>query len=56
MLSVFFSMRVAAGREKFQDVPDPFKEDVARDLIDGGKPELVPPEYGGTMGAVKKAV
>lgn len=49
MLAIFFSQRVVLGREKFDAVPEPFKADVAQNLIDGGKSELVPAEFGGTM-------
>lgn len=49
MLAILFASRIINGKNTFADVPVKLKEQVAENLIDGGLPELVPVEFGGTM-------
>lgn len=49
MLAILFASRIINGKNAFADVPVKLKEQVAENLIDGGLPELVPVEFGGTM-------
>lgn len=49
MLAILFASRIINGKSTFADVPTKLKEQVAENLIDGGLPELVPVEFGGTM-------
>lgn len=49
MLAILFASRIINGKNTFADVPAKLKEQVAENLIDGGLPELVPVEFGGTM-------
>ena len=52
MLAQLFACRVILGKTDFADVPPKLKPAVASVLIeDAGMPELVPPEYGGTLDA-----
>lgn len=52
MMSMLFCTRIVLGKSTFNDVPAKLKAQVAELLIeDCGLPELVPVEYGGTMGA-----
>lgn len=48
MMAMFFAQRVILGKTAFADVPAALKAGCAEVLIDGGLPELVPEEYGGT--------
>lgn len=41
---------ILAGERTFNQVPRLLKEEVAQKLIAEGHPEIVPPEFGGTMG------
>lgn len=49
MLAILFASRIINDRNTFNDVPTKLKEQVAENLLDGGLPELVPVEFGGTM-------
>lgn len=49
MIAILFTVRIINDNNTFDDVPPKLKEQVAENLIDGGLPELVPVEYGGTM-------
>ena len=52
MMSMLFAQRVILGKTEFAAVPAKLKAQVAVILIDEcGLPELVPVEFGGTMGA-----
>lgn len=52
MMATLFAQRVILGRTEFDAVPAKLKARVADILIqECGLPELVPVEYGGTMGA-----
>ena len=52
MMSMLFAQRVILGKTEFAAVPAKLKAQVAVILIDEcGLPELVPGEFGGTMGA-----
>ena len=52
MMSMLFAQRVILGKTEFAAVPAKLKAQVAVILIDDcGLPELVPVEFGGTMGA-----
>ena len=48
MLAILFASRIINGKSTFADVPAKLKKQVAENLIDGGMPELVPAEFGGT--------
>ena len=50
MMAMFFAQRVILGKTQFSDVPKALKAGTAEVLIESGLPELVPTEYGGTMG------
>ena len=50
MMAMFFAQRVILGKTKFDQVPKALKAGTAEVLIESGLPELVPTEYGGTMG------
>ena len=51
-MSMLFAQRVILGKTEFAAVPAKLKAQVAVILIDEcGLPELVPVEFGGTMGA-----
>ena len=51
MLAILFASRIINGKSTFADVPAKLKAQVAENLIDGGLPELVPVEFGGTAEA-----
>ena len=52
MMSMLFAQRVILGKTEFAAVPAKLKAQVAVILIDEcGLPELVPVEFGWTMGA-----
>ena len=51
MLAILFASRIINGKSTFADVPAKLRKQVAENLLDGGLPELVPVEFGGTMGA-----
>ena len=52
MMSMLFAQRVILGKTEFAAVPAKLKAQAAVILIDEcGLPELVPVEFGGTMGA-----
>ncbi len=52
MMAMLFAQRVILGKTEFAAVPAKLKAQVAVILIDEcGLPELVPIEFGGTMGA-----
>jgi len=52
MMAMLFAQRVILGKTEFAAVPAKLKAQVAVILIDEcGLPELVPVEFGGTMGA-----
>lgn len=51
MMAMLFAQRVILGKTAFEAVPTKLKSQVADILINEcGVPELVPAEYGGTMG------
>ena len=51
MMAMLFAQRVILGKTAFDAVPTKLKAQVANILINEcGLPELVPAEYGGTMG------
>ena len=50
MMAMFFAQRVILGKTKFDQVPKALKAGTAEVLIESGLPELVPTEYGGTLG------
>ena len=51
MMAMLFAQRVILGKTEFDKVPAKLKAQVADILInEGGLPELVPAEYGGTAG------
>lgn len=52
MLAILFASRIIndkTGEFTFEVVPRLLKQPVAEILIEGGLPELVPVEFGGTM-------
>ena len=52
MMAMLFACRVIEGRTTFDQVPRMLKKQVADVLInDFGVPEIVPTEFGGTLGA-----
>lgn len=53
MLAILFASRIINGQSTFAEVPAKLKQQVAENLIDGGLPELVPAEFGGTADAVQ---
>lgn len=51
MMAILFAQRVILGKNTFAEVPATLKPQVADILINEcGMPELVPVEYGGTLG------
>lgn len=55
MMAMLFACRVVEGRTEFDQVPRMLKQQVADVLIsDFGVPEIVPVEFGGTLGAEEK--
>lgn len=48
MLAILFASRIINGKSTFAEVPAKLKKQVAENLLDGGLPELVPSEFGGT--------
>lgn len=55
MMAMLFACRVVEGRTTFDQVPRMLKQQVADVLIsDFGVPEIVPVEFGGTLGADEK--
>jgi hypothetical protein len=51
MMAMLFAQRVILGKTTFDQVPATLKAQVANILINEcGMPELVPVEYGGTLG------
>ena len=54
MMAMLFAQRVILGKTAFEAVPKKLKSQVADILINEcGLPELVPVEYGGTMGVTE---
>ncbi len=52
MMAMLFACRVIEGRTTFEQVPRLLKQQTADVLInDFGVPEIVPVEFGGTLGA-----
>lgn len=52
MMAMLFACRVVEGRTEFDRVPNKLKAKVAEIIIhDFELPEIVPTEYGGTLGA-----
>lgn len=52
MMSLLFAQRIILEKTTFEKVPKKLKAQVAEILIEEcGMPELVPIEYGGTLGA-----
>lgn len=51
MLAILFANRIIFGKSTFAEVPAKLKKQVAEVLLDGGLPELVPVEFGGTAEA-----
>ena len=51
MLAILFASRIINGKSTFADVPAKLQKQVAENLLDGGMPELVPVEFGGTLDA-----
>lgn len=52
MMAMLFACRVVEGRTEFDRVPAKLKQSVADIIVnDFGLPEIVPAEYGGTLGA-----
>lgn len=52
MMAMLFACRVVEGRTEFDAVPAKLKQQVADIIIhDFNLPEIVPVEYGGTLGA-----
>lgn len=51
MLAILFASRIINGKSTFADVPAKLQKQVAEILLDGGMPELVPVEFGGTLDA-----
>ena len=52
MMAMLFACRVIEGRMTFEQVPRLLKQQTADVLInDFGVPEIVPVEFGGTLGA-----
>lgn len=52
MMAMLFSVRIVLGKNTFDDVPVKLKAQVAELLIESyDLADLVPVEYGGTMGA-----
>lgn len=55
MMAMLFACRVVEDRTDFNQVPPKLKQQVADVLInDFGVPEIVPVEFGGTLGAEEK--
>lgn len=55
MMAMLFACRVIEGRTTFEQVPRMLKKQVADVLInDFDVPEIVPTEFGGTLGAETK--
>ena len=54
MMAMLFAQRVILGKTAFEAVPTKLKSQVADILINEcGLPELVPTEFGGTMGVTE---
>ena len=54
MMAMLFAQRVILGKCEFEQVPKKLKKQVAEILVDeGGMPELVPAEFGGTADDVE---
>lgn len=52
MMAMLLANRIILGKYTFEKVPSKLKKQVAEILIeDCGLPELVPVEFGGTLGA-----
>lgn len=52
MMAMLYASKIVSGKKTFADVPTKLKPQVADILINEcDLPELVPVEYGGTMGA-----
>ena len=50
MMAMLFAQRVLLEKCTFEQVPNKLKQQVADILVNEcGTPELVPPQYGGTM-------
>ena len=57
MMAMLFAQKIILEVVTFAKVPEKLRQQVAKILIeDCGLPELVPPEFGGTLEAAKKAV
>lgn len=55
MMALLFAQRVILGKTEFDEVPAKLKQDVADILINEcGLPDLVPTEFGGTLGEAEK--
>lgn len=51
MMAMLFACRVVEGRTEFERVPNKLKAQVAEIIInDFALPEIIPTEYGGTLG------
>lgn len=55
MMAMFFAQRVILGKTTFEEVPEKLKPGVAEVLMDSGLAELVPKEFGGTLGGESDA-
>lgn len=54
MMAMLFACRVIEGRTTFEQVPRLLRQPVADVLVnDFGVPEIVPVEFGGTLGAAE---
>lgn len=57
MMAMLFAQKIILEVVTFAKVPEKLRQQVAKILIEEcGLPELVPPEFGGTLEAAKKAV
>ena len=53
MLKILFASKVLLGQMTFDEVPRLLKQGVADEIIQAGVPEIVPVEFGGTLGATE---
>ena len=57
MMAMLFAQKIILEAVTFAKVPEKLRQKVAKILIEEcGLPELVPPEFGGTLEAAKKEV
>ncbi len=57
MMAMLFAQKIILEAVTFAKVPEKRRQKVAKILIEEcGLPELVPPEFGGTLEAAKKEV